>query len=417
MNKSITTKSAAALLAAALLITGCAKKDGKDAAGAEGKAPGAAAGMQAGRGAGGGRGGFGPAGGSAPKTAVAEMKPITLVREYVGEVTPAYSVDLRSTTSGWMKSISVDIGSRVTKGQPICVIDHDDLQAQAEQSKASIASAEASVARAQAELQQAHNENERAKALYSKGIISKNELEDAETTKKQMQASLDAAKAQLAQSKAALKAIEIKLRDTTILAPFSGIVAERFIDAGAYVSPSTSIVTIIDDSAVKVVVNVIEDDLPKIRTGAAADVATDAWPDRKFAGRVLRISPSVAANSRTAAVEILIPNSGGALKSGMMARVSLIASRKPSALVIPEAALNTDPASGGKYVNVMGKDGPERRDVGVGIETSAEIEITHGLSAGDKVAIGSISSNGGSGRGPGGSAAGGTGRQPKGGAK
>jgi len=434
----------AMMMAGVMVFSGCAKKGGQDGAGGKGAVKGA----PGQRGPGGGRGGM-RGGKTEIKLAKAAVKPMVLMREYVGEVSAAYSVDMRSTGSGWLKSLLVDVGTKVKKGQTLCIVDQDEMRAQKEQveaqnrqadaqyqlaqaqnqqTEAGISVAESAVARADADLQQAISEDGRAEAMFKKGYISKSDYENQKTTVKKFQAALDAAKAQLsqakaqyaqskaqlaqaraqlAQSRAQLRTAQVKLDYLTVRAPFSGIVAEKYVDAGAYVSPSVSIVKLVDDSSVKVIVNATEEDLTRVSAGADASITSDAWPGRVFSGKVVRVSPVLETGSRTGAVEIHIKNKSGALKAGMMARVNLVVDRIPGALTVPVDAVVLDQATGGKYVAVMKGGKPEKRDVRTGSQTPDDVEIISGLSEGDTVIIGGMppETNGGGGsrrgRGPG----------------
>ncbi|MFH1539213.1 MAG: efflux RND transporter periplasmic adaptor subunit [bacterium] len=324
------------------------------------------------------------------ETAEAGIGPIVLEKQYVGEIKPLYSVDLRSTASGWLTSINVDTGDRIGKNGIVCVIEHDDVAAQAEQAEANISVSKASVARAEAELERVLIESRRAEILYEKGYVSKWELEQAQTADKQARAALDSAKGQLAQSEAQLKNVMVKLRDSTMKAPFSGVVAERYVDPGAYVSPANPIIRLVDDSKVKAVVNVVEEDFPHFREGAAAAILADSYPGEKFEGQIVRIAPALDSISRTAMVEILLPNPDGRLRGGMTARVSLVAAENPSALKIPESALRKNVETGDSFVFVVSGGVASMRDVKIGILAAGEVEIVEGLEPGDAVITGDV---------------------------
>jgi len=369
---------------AGALTAGCSKPAEQAPGGAQGKA--AMAG-----GPGGGK--FGrprDGGGMRIETAVAAIKPISLEKQYVGEITPLYAVELKSTASGWLTSITVDIGDRVEKNRVIGELQNDEVKAQAEQARANISVSKASITRAEAELDRTVLENTRAKSLFGKGYISKREMEDAETAAKQAKASFEAAKAQLEQAEAQLKTIEVKLRDTAVKAPFAGVVAERYVDPGAYVSPANPIVRIEDNSRVKAVINIVEEDFSRVRAGDIAEVVTDSYPNEKFTGRIIRIAPSMNKASRTAPVEIMMSNPGGKLKGGMTARVNLILAKKPAALVIPETAIRRDVEKGFEYVFVVEKGTIRQRVVRVGIISSGEAEITQGLKPGEAAVNGDV---------------------------
>ncbi len=319
------------------------------------------------------------------ETAAAAFKPIVLEKQYVGEITPLYTVDLKSTVSGWLRTINYDTGDAVRKNDVICTIENDDIKAQVDQAKAGISVSKSSVSKAEVELERIKLDTDRSEALFAKGYISKQELEQAQSAEKLAKASLIASMGELAQSEAQLKNIEVKLRDSNVKAPFSGVVAERYVDLGAYVSPANPIVRIEDNSKVEAVINVVEDDFARISKGTLTNVIIDSYPDDLFSGRIIRISPSMNKASRTAAVEILLPNIGGKLKSGMTARVNLILAKKPSALVIPESSLRRDVEKDFAYVFIVDKGTVRTRKIVTGIISAGEAEVIVGLKPGDVV--------------------------------
>ncbi|HOO57245.1 MAG TPA: efflux RND transporter periplasmic adaptor subunit [bacterium] len=311
--------------------------------------------------------------------------PIVLEKQYIGEIESFFSVDLQSTTSGWITSIKVDTGDRADKNAVICVIKHDDLEAQVEQAEANISVSRASVTKTEAELERIQVDMKRTESLYEKGYISKRELEQAQTAQKQALAELDSAKGQLSQSEAQLKNIKLKLRDTTIKAPFSGFVAERYVDPGAYVSSSNPIVKLVDDSKVKAIVNVVEEDFPIFHEGDQAVIMTDSYPGEKFTGEIVRIAPELDKVSRTAMVEILLQNPNRKLRGGMTARVNLVSAKNPSALKIPDTALRKNVETGENFVFIISEDTASLKIVKTGIIAAGEVEIVEGLEPGEAV--------------------------------
>jgi membrane fusion protein (multidrug efflux system) len=231
--------------------------------------------------------------------------------------------------------------------------------------------------------------------LHQKGYAAKRDLEQAHAAEKQARASVDAAKGQLAQANAQLKNIEVKLRETTITAPFSGTVSQRFVDPGAYVSPSTPIITLVDDSSVKAIVNAVEEDFPRLALGAEAEITADAFPGEPMQGTISRIPPAVDAASRTAPIEIRIVNKAGKLRTGMTVRVGLAIAENPQALAVPEAALKKDVEAGKEYVFLLDNGKARRADVESGIAAQGFVEIRSGISTGDQVITSSMRLNDG----------------------
>ena len=195
------------------------------------------------------------------------------------------------------------------------------------------------------------------------------------------------------QMEVALQQAETSLTYSYIRAPFAGSISVRNLDAGAFVSGSTGststfsrgILVMQDVTIVRVLVDVVEKDVPLVKIGQAADLRADAYPGRVFYGKVTRIVQALNPSTRTMTVEVDIPNPDRALKGGMFARVELLVGRHENALQIPIDAvtrLETD-----QYVYTV-QDGKARKiPVELGIRSNGLIEITKGLSGTDPVIV------------------------------
>ncbi len=167
--------------------------------------------------------------------------------------------------------------------------------------------------------------------------------------------------------------------------PLDGIVGRVHADHGASVTPQTAIALVVDIEAVELLLNVPEKHIAGVSLGQAAEAVVDAWPAETFTGRVTRISPVMDLDTRTAPVEITLPNPGHRLKPGMFARVRLVLEEHPNAAVIAkEAILGKAPRT---YVYVVSNQLAHSRDVRLGLRAGAECEVTEGLARGDAVVI------------------------------
>ncbi len=163
----------------------------------------------------------------------------------------------------------------------------------------------------------------------------------------------------------------------------NGFVARRAADAGAFVSANAPIVDVVDITQVRLVVNVIEKDLKQIGVGNSARVEVDAFPGESFEGRIARISPVLDPATRTASIEIEIPNGQFRLKPGMYARVGIVTDSHPNALVVPTNALVDVNGTRGVYLSV--NNVAAFRPVKTGIEGAMRTEILNGVADGDRV--------------------------------
>jgi RND family efflux transporter MFP subunit len=163
----------------------------------------------------------------------------------------------------------------------------------------------------------------------------------------------------------------------------AGYVAQRFVDVGAIVSPSTPIVRVVNLSTLVTVANVPERAISRLRVGNRADVLVDAFGDQVFSGRVARVSPVLDAATRTAAVEVEIPNSSGTLKAEMFARVKLDLGTNREAVLVPRESLVYRGQQPGVFVYESQR--PVFRTVETGVSLGNQVEVLSNLAAGTTI--------------------------------
>ena len=179
--------------------------------------------------------------------------------------------------------------------------------------------------------------------------------------------------------------------DTIIYAPISGYVAERTADLGEFVNPNTpnaKVATIVRTSVLRLRIDVPEQNIGLVSNGQGISLQTSAYPDRKFAGTVVRISPSLNATSRTLTVEAEVENVGGLLKPGQFATVRIAQSQPKPAVMIPATAVKAEGETNSVFVVKDGR--AEQRTVKVGILEGDLIEIQQGVQEGESVATSNI---------------------------
>lgn len=162
----------------------------------------------------------------------------------------------------------------------------------------------------------------------------------------------------------------------------NGVVGRVYQDTGANVTPQTPIALVVDQSKVRVEVDVPEKYIGKVFRDQAARIKVDAFPDRYFTGKVYRVSPVVDARSRSTVVEVLLDNAERRLKSGMFAEVRLIVASRGSAVSVPSGAVLRD--NGSAWVFVPAGDAARKVPVKTGIST-AEFTQIDGVKAGEEV--------------------------------
>jgi HlyD family secretion protein len=356
-------------------------------AGGQGRRPGGGPG---GGGMGGmGGGGFGgPGGGFRPPMTVELAKvsrgTIAANISVVGNLIGQQTVDVAPKAGGRLQSVSVKLGDRVRRGQSIAKIEDREIVEQVNQAEASQKVAEANVRRSEADLSLALTNVERARNLFARQLLPKQQLDDAEARYTSAVAALDLARAQTAQSEARLKELRINLANTNVVSPTDGFVSVRHVDPGAWVSQNAPVASVVDISSLRLVANVVEKDLKAVNPGDRAEVEVDAYPGDKFNGRIARVAPILDPATRTASMEIEIPNQENRLKPGMYAKVTLEVDSRENVLLIPKTALVDSEGQRGIY-QPNDENRAQFKHVTVGLEDNDKAEIREGLREGEPV--------------------------------
>jgi RND family efflux transporter MFP subunit len=317
------------------------------------------------------------------EAAVPERVTITDRVSLIGSLRAKQRVEVTPKASGRLLEIRVDRGDRVRAGQIVARLEDDELRQQVRSAEAAQQVARASLAQREAELANRKSELERYRNLSADGVVSSQQLETASTAVEVTQAQMNLAQAQIAQAEAELEELRIRLGQTEIASPLTGIVATRFVDAGALLSSSTPILLILDLSTMLTVVNVPERDVTKIRVGSTAKVTVDALAGKEFLGRVVRISPILDPQTRTAPVEIELENAGEQLKAEMFSRVDLNLETRREALLVPRDALVYRNERQGVFV--VDAETARFQPVVTGLAEGDMIEIVEGVAEGDTV--------------------------------
>jgi len=263
---------------------------------------------------------------------------------FTGTLQARYSFTLAPNVGGRLQRLMVDVSDEIKKGQLIAVIEDEEYVRQTEQSRAEMLVAQATLKEQESALDVARREFERADSLLARNIASESETDVKRSVFKVAEAKRAVAEAQVAQKVASLKAAEARLAYTKIHATWesgdgSRVVGGRFVDEGAMLKTGDPIVSILDITSLKGVIQVIERDYTRMRIGQRVEITTDAYPDQTFEGIVARIAPQLKESSRTARVEVEAPNADKRLKPGMFIRVSVVYGEHKDATLAPSAAV------------------------------------------------------------------------------
>ncbi|HWP99592.1 MAG TPA: efflux RND transporter periplasmic adaptor subunit [Vicinamibacterales bacterium] len=304
---------------------------------------------------------------------------IMVVGNLIGEAT----VEVVPKVSGRLQAVQVRLGDRVARGQPIAKIEDKELREQVRQAEASFEVARATVRQRQADLKYAETNLERARNLFGRQLLPRQSLDDAEARYQAAVAQLDLAQAQFQQAQARLEELRINLSNTLIVSPVDGFVAKRYLDPGAFASPSAPVAAVVSIGRLRLVANLVERDVRRVHAGIPATVEVDAYPGEQFSARVARVAPVFDPATRTAEMEIEVPNPGFRLKPGMYARVRLTVGTRANALVVPRNAVVD--VEGRRGVFLAAGNRAEFRPVETGLQDDVKVEITRGLSDGARV--------------------------------
>jgi len=308
---------------------------------------------------------------------------ITTVQDvglFTGTLHPRSEFIVAPKVGGRLERLFVDIGDRVKRGQLIALLEDDEYLQQVDQAQAELEVAKAKIEETRSNLGIAEREFNRAKALREKKIASQSEFETTEAQFKAQSAMLRVARAQVSQKEAALKASQVRLSYTQIHASWEDgeeyrVVGERFVHEGTMLAPNASIVSILDIGTLTAVVHVIERDYSKIKAGQEAAATTDAYPGRRFFGKVVRIAPLLRETSRQARIEIEVPNLDQSLRPGMYVRIQIEFEKHPDAMVVPMPALIKRQDKDGVFIADTEKKIARFIPVTVGIANDHWVEV------------------------------------------
>ena len=278
--------------------------------------------------------------------------------EALGTLRANESVELTATVTETINALHFNDGQRVDAGQVLVEMTSEEEHAQLTEARALVDEVE--------------RQYQRVQSLASQGTAAK--------------ALLDERSRERQTARARLNAIESRLSDRLIKAPFAGIVGLRNISIGALVEPGDAITTLDDDSIMKLDLSVPSVYLGALRPGLAVKATTSAYPERAFSGEVSSVDSRVDPVTRAVVVRVRLPNDERLLKPGMLMQVTLLKNPR-DALVIPESALL--PLGREQFVLRVVSEGDthkvERRKVTIGSRRPGQVEILDGLAIGDRV--------------------------------
>lgn len=277
-----------------------------------------------------------------------------------GRIEAVQAVDLRPDEQGRIVGILFREGQTVAAGTPLIRIDDALLVAQAE--------------RAAAERDLARQQLDRVRRLHAENASSPADLERAEANART--------------ADAALALLRLQIERMTVRAPFSGVVGQRLVSMGDYVTTSTSLLTLQTVDPQRAVIEVPERHATQLQRGQTLEFGVASHPGRVFRAQVEFIDPVVQTQNRTILVKARAPNRDGALKPGMFIEANLATDTRPNAVVVPEDAIQPLRTANVVWAVVDGR--ASRRVVELGARALGIVEIRSGVAPGEVVVVGGL---------------------------
>jgi RND family efflux transporter MFP subunit len=321
--------------------------------------------------------------------AVAQRMAAKAERVLPGNALPFMEAALYPRATGYVSKRLVDIGDRVKPGQLMAEISAPDIDDQLEQAKANLELAKANLKNAQANARLAQLTLTRGQVLSKQNSISPQELDQSVAT-------ADSTAAQVASSLASIQVNEAAVQRYTdlqsfekITAPFAGVITARNVETGDLVtadSTARELFHLMRTDILRVFVNVPQTFSAGITAGQTAAVYRREEPDKQRAGKVTRTADALDPNTRTLLTQVDVPNPDDVLRPGMYLQVKFNFDRKISPLMIPGAALATR-TKGARVVVLDGQHRVHYRNVQLGRDYGAEVEVLSGLKDGEQVVV------------------------------
>jgi len=339
-------------------------------------------------------------------------QPIARYIRVTGSLMAEDKADVAAETAGRVTATPVERGTRVADGGELIRISATETDAQLKEAEANAAQIEArlgltsgaafdvdavpEVQNAKASFDLAQAEFGRIKSLLDQRVVSQSEYDQRRTQMEAARQQYEAAKNGAAQQFHALQAARARvalarkaLADTIVRAPFGGLVAERLVSVGDYVTRGMKVASVVRINPLRIQLTVPEQFVSSVQIGQPVSFEVDAYPGRTFEGRVRFVSPALEADRRALTVEATVPNEKNELKPGFFATALVQQAASTPAVLVPAEAVQV--SAGTSRVFVVANDHAEERIVTTGQRSGSLLEITNGLAAGELVATTNLS--------------------------
>jgi RND family efflux transporter MFP subunit len=337
----------------------------------------------------------------------ASEQPITRFLRVTGTLAAEEEAEVAAEVQGRVIATPVERGTRVSEKSDLIRIAPAEAAAQAVEAEANAAQIESrlglsggsafdvervpEVANAKANLQLAKGDFERTRMLFDRKLLSQAEFDQRsaqfEVAERQYDIARNAAVQQyqaLLAARARVSLAQKAVADTVVRAPFSGVVGQRLVSVGDYVTRGTKVASVLRTSPLRVELTIPEQYSAEVAVGRTVTFEVDASPGKTFTGQVRYVSPALQTDSRSLIVEAVVRNDDGMLKPGSFATARIEQALRTAGILVPISAVRT--LGGTSRVFVVATDRAEERIVTLGQAVGDMVEITTGLKAGEKVA-------------------------------
>jgi RND family efflux transporter MFP subunit len=362
-------------------------------------------------GGGGAQGKGGEAAGGARQVKVAKVSemPVGATVQVTGTLAAQDQATVSVKVPGRLRALGVDLGSVVRKGQLITQVEPQDYQLRVQQAEAALSQARArlglspdggdekvnleqtgTVRQARAQMDEARKSRERTVTLVEQGVVARTEFETADAAYKvavgKYQDAVEEVRNRqglLAQRRTELALARQQLSDTNVVAPFDGIVQERKASVGEYLAAGAPVVSIVRVNPLRFRAEVPERDAGNVRAGQQVRVMVEGSP-KAYAGRIVRLSPTITEQSRVLIVEAEVGNDG-TLRPGSFARADIVTSDTSMAVTIPTTALVN--FAGIEKVILVQNGKALEKSITTGRRINEWTEVLAGINVGDTVVL------------------------------
>jgi membrane fusion protein, multidrug efflux system len=338
-------------------------------------------------------------------------RPIARFIHATGTLVAEEQAGVAAETAGRVVATPIERGTATPQGAELIRLSPIETEAQVGEAEANAAQIEArlgltsgapldvnavpEVQNAKAAFELAQSEFARIRSLLDQKVVSQSEYDQRRTQMEAARQLYEVAKNGAAQQYQSLQAAQARvvlarkaLADTVVRAPFTGLVAERLVSVGDYVTRGMKVAVVVRINPLRAQLTVPEQFISAVAVGQPIAFEVDAYPGRQFAATIRYVSPTLQADRRALTVEAVVPNPNNELKPGLFATAKVQQSKPTPGILVPATAVRA--SAGASRVYVVKGDYVEERVVTVGQSVDQSVEVTSGLAVGERVATANV---------------------------